>query len=345
MKKLKKSRLVVLLISLALVIGLVVSGCAAPAPAPTPTPAPTPAPPEVIKLHAATVVPEGRSPGYRYLAKWKEEVAAKSGGRIEIVLHLAGELGSEREYVTSAQAGTLDFALTSITIFAGFTDAFIWEGMFYLIKDDAHATRVISDSKVVERLDTLQDIDLIGIGYSSLGMKGIYTREKIEHPADLEGLIIRTMENPVPVAAYKAWGANPTPLPYGELYSALEYGTVDGADNPIANYMSGKFYEPAPYFIFTDHVYILGMMFGSKKTWDGLSSEDQKILMDASKVAFLYATDLLAKDQAEDIAKLKEYGIEFTYPDKEEFSNALGDALKPFEEEIGEDFIAYIRGL
>jgi TRAP-type C4-dicarboxylate transport system substrate-binding protein len=87
------------------------------------------------------------------------------------------------------------------------------------------------------------------------------------------------------------------------------------------------------------------MMFGSKKTWDGLSSEDQKILMDASKVAFSYSTELLVKDQDEDIAKLKEYGIEFVYPDKEEFREALGGALKPFEEEVGEDFIAHIRGL
>jgi len=314
--------------------------------APTPAPTPTPVPPEVIKLHAATVVPEGRSPAYRYLAKWAEEVEAKSGGRIEIVQHLAGELGSEREYVQSCQAGTLDFACVAIPIFAGFTDAFIWEAIFYLVEDDAHAKRIMTDSKIVERLDRLQEIDLIGIGYLSLGMKGIYSSEKkIEHPADLKGLKIRTMETPVYVAAYKAWGANPVPLPYGELYTALEYGTVDGADNPIANYMSAKFYEPASYFSFTDHVLLLGMMFGSKKTWDGLSSEDQKILMDAGKVAFPYTCEIQAKDEAEDIAKLKESGVEFIYPDKEEFYNAFGDALKPYEEEVGEDFIAYIKGL
>jgi len=286
------------------------------------------------------------NPYHNYVEKFKQVVEKRSEGRIIIIEHPVSELGGEREYIESCQMGTLDFAIANVGAFTTFTHCLDWATLYYVLTSAEQVERAIQDPLVIDRLNEITKIGLNPLSFTSSGPRGVFTRKKpVNSPTDLKRLTIRTMESPIHVAAWGALGANPTPLAYSELYSALQYGTVDGAENPITGYKSVKFYEPAPYFAFTNHQWSIGVAFASKKVWDKLDLEDQKILREAAKEASVYQLQTRASDEKKSIEELKKLGVTFTYPNIKEFAAVVVPAVGKWETSVGKDFLEHIRGL
>jgi len=297
-------------------------------------------------FHFAQVWPVASNPYHNYVEKFKQVVEKRSEGRIKIIEHPAMELGGEREYLESCQMGTLDFAINNASTLSTFSHCLDWTALYYVITSDKHAEKVLHDPLVIDRLNEITKIGLIPLSYVNTGPRGTFTvRKPVNSLADLKGLTIRIMEAPIHIAAWEAMGVNPTPLTYGELYSALEYGTVDGAENPITGYKAVKFYEPAPYFAFTNHQWNVSIAFASKKVWDKLDLEDQKILKEAAEEALNYNLQTRASDEKKDIEELEKLGVTFTYPDVKEFAAVVIPAMEKWETSVGKDFLKYIRGL
>jgi TRAP-type C4-dicarboxylate transport system substrate-binding protein len=153
------------------------------------------------------------------------------------------------------------------------------------------------------------------------------------------------MENPVCIAGWEAFGTVPTPMPFTEVFTSLETGVIDGGEHPIWAYLSSREYELAPYYAATNHQWGVSVALLSKKTWDSFNSADQEIIMEAADAARDYAMDKLVATVAKTTETLTAAGVTFTYPDVTEFIEACKPAMAPFEEDIGSDFIAYIRNL
>jgi len=199
---------------------------------------------------------------------------------------------------------------------------------------------------VIEKLNEISKISLAPLSYVNTGPRGTFTAKKpVNSLIDLKGLKIRIMEAPIHVAAWEAMDTNPTPLAYSELYTALQYGTVDGAENPIAGYKGVKFYETAPYFAFTNHQWNVSVAFASKQIWDKLDFEDQKILKEAVDEALSYNIQTRSSAEEKDVEELKKLGVTFIYPNTKEFAEVVIPAMEKWETSVGKDFLKHIRGL
>jgi len=297
-------------------------------------------------FHFAHVFAPQENPYHNFVAKFKEVVEDKSGGSIKIVEHAAMELGSEREYIESCQMGTLDMAIVNASIMTTFTPSLDWTALYFVITNTEQAARVLKNEQVQQKLKDLEHINLMPLSYISSGPRGTFTTNKpITTMVDLKGLKIRVMETPIHVTAWKAMGANPTPLAYGELYTALEYGTVDGAENPISGYQGVKFYEPAPFFAFTNHQWNVAVAFMSKRAWEKLSPEEQELFREAARLGLDYNLDKEVSEEEKQVKELQELGVKFTYPDIEEFKETVLPALGEYEEKVGKEFVEMMRNM
>lgn len=297
-------------------------------------------------FHFAHVFAPQENPYHNFVAKFKEVVKEKSEGRIEIVEHAAMELGSEREYIESCQMGTLDMAIVNASIMKTFTPCLDWTALYFVITNKEQAARVLKNERVQQKLEGLKEINLVPLSYISSGPRGTFTTKKsIKNMADLKDLKIRVMETPIHVAAWKAMGTNPTPMAYGELYTALEYGTVDGAENPISGYQGVKFYEPAPFFAFTNHQWNVAVAFMSKSAWGKLTSEEQEIFREAARLGLDYNLEKEVSEEEKHVKGLEQMGVKFTYPDIDEFKEKVIPALEKYEEEVGKEFVEMMRGM
>lgn len=297
-------------------------------------------------FHFAHVFAPQENPYHNFVYKFKEVVESRSKGNIKIIEHAAMELGSEREYIESCQMGTLDIAIVNASIMTTFTPSLDWTALYFVITNGDQAAKVLKNEKVLQKLESLLDINLMPLSYVSAGPRGTFTTTKpIEKMSDLKGLKVRVMETPIHVTAWDSMGANPTPLAYGELYTALEYGTVDGAENPISGYKGVKFYEPAPYFAFTNHQWNVAVAFMSKEVWNKLSTEEQGIFKEAARLGLEYNLEKQVSEEKQQVKQLEEMGVRFTYPDIREFKEKVVPALKKYEEKVGEEFVEMMRNM
>jgi len=286
------------------------------------------------------------NPYHNYVIKFKQVVEERSEGRIKIIEHPAGELGGEREYIEACQMGTLDFACANVAAFTTFTHCLDWATLFFVLTSSTQVEKAVQTPLLIDKLNEITKIGLIPFSYTSSGPRGVFTVKKpVNSLADLKGIVIRTMESRIALTAWEALGANPTPLSYSELYSALQYNTVEAAENPITGYESVKFFEVAPYFAFTNHQWALGVAFASQKVWDKLDLEDQKILKEAAKEASIYNLQRRNIDEEQAIERLKKAGVVFTYPDLKEFTQAVKPAMEEWETSVGKDLLEFVRGL
>ncbi len=287
-------------------------------------------------FHAALAVPMEDPYGVG-IKTFADELEKSSNGRMKVIIHPAGELGSERDYIEAMIAGELDFAVIQVAPLAGYTDLLAFLDVPYLFTDENEAIKFIQSDlaqKVLSKLST--DIDIVGLAFGFSGFRDTFTAKKpILSVEDVKGLKIRTMENPRHLEFWRALGANPTPMAWGEVFTALQLGTIDAVENPLVIYYSTKIYELAPYYSYTHHIAHFSIYLVSKKTWDSLSPEDRELVLQAAQKAseaqINYALELQQKLES----TLKEKGCQFYRVDIEEFKNALSDTRKDMMERIG----------
>ncbi len=190
---------------------------------------------------------------------------------------------------------------------------------------------------MVENLPAEQGVRIIG--YFENGFRNVTNSKKeVLTPNDLNGLKLRTPDSPVSLAIFKSLGSNPTPMSFGELYTALEQGTVDGQENPLALIHSAKLYEVQKYVSLTRHIYSPMVLTISENTWNKLGEDLQAVVQEAADEAKAYERKLSEDQETELVSLLGEEGVSISTPDLEPFKEATKDVHLEFDKEYGEDF-------
>ncbi|MBZ4645392.1 MAG: TRAP-type transport system periplasmic protein [Petroclostridium sp.] len=260
--------------------------------------------------------------------KFKEIVEKNSNGAIKINIHPDNSLGGDRELIEGAQFGNIDIVMVSSTPLSSFYKNLYIYDIPFLFTNREQAYKVL-DGEIGKKIgDGLESKGLKFLAYNENGFRNLTTSNRaIKTPDDAKGLKLRVMENEVHIAAWKALNANPTPMAFTELFTALQQRTVDGQDNPSELIYANKFHEVQKYLIRTEHVYTPYVIVMNKDKFNGLTDEQEKIIMDAMKEATVYQRGQAKKYDQESIEKIKAAKttevIELTESEKKAFQEKM----------------------
>ena len=238
--------------------------------------------------------------------KFADLVAHKSGGKIKVALFPNAVLGSDPQNLSAVRGGTIDFASMATGLLAGIDKQFMVFDFPFLFNSPQEAYG-LADGPVGTRLQAgLAAHGIIGLGIWDLGFRNMTNSKRpITRPEDLQGLKIRVIASPIYLDMFNTLGANPVPMTFGEVYGALESKAIDGQDNPVGVIESAKFAEVQKYMSLTRHVYTGMPLLMSKKTWDGMSEAERKIITDAATEAKLEERKIAQAKELQSIDKLR----------------------------------------
>jgi tripartite ATP-independent transporter DctP family solute receptor len=258
------------------------------------------------------------------LNKFAELLKEYSGGRITLTVQSGGSLGSEIEMLEGVQMGTLEMSIASTPSMSGFVDSMNYFDLPYLFKSKSSAWSVMDEWLAKDRCDSLQGSGFKGLGFYENGTYMIASNKKIEHPADAKGLRIRAHSSKLQCDALAAIGANPLSVAWGDIYTSLQQGTIDGVSGTtLTNMYGGKFYEQTKYITMTAHHFIPAPIVMNEDLWKSLSPEDQKIVQKAFDESVTYQRDIAYK-YADDAKKtIVESGVQIIEADADEWSKAM----------------------
>ena len=269
-----------------------------------------------------------------------EEVAKNSEGKLIIEIYPSSQLGSERECLELLQIGSLGMTKVSSAVMENFSPKLKVFGYPYLFETEEVRFKVF-DGEIGQRLlRNGEKYWLRGLTYFDAGSRSFYTKTKpIEHPDDLTGMKIRVMESPTAIELVTSFGAAPTPISWGELYTALQQGVVEGAENNLPSFYTSKHYEVCKYFSVDEHSSVPDILVISTIIWDDLNENERKWLMDAVDDATVHQRKLWKKAEQESLQAIKEAGVKVNYPDKSAFeakSAAMIEELQTKDRELYE---------
>lgn len=242
--------------------------------------------------------------------KFAEIVAAKSGGKIKVQEFASSQLGNELQQQSALVGGVQEMLVASTTSLAGVVKEFGLLDFPFLFSNARQADAMV-DGPLGKMLSArLADKGIIVLGFFDLGFRNVTNSKRpITKGEDLEGLKLRVIPNPVFIETFKTFKANPVPMPFAELYGALESKAVDGQENPFAVILSSKFYEVNKYVSETNHVYATNPVQISKRFWEKLSPAEQKLLQDAAIEAQNYQRVVSREVSGKAVAELKAKGM------------------------------------
>jgi tripartite ATP-independent transporter DctP family solute receptor len=262
-----------------------------------------------------------------------------SGGSMVINLKPAGALGGERDVIEGLQIGSIELTISSTGPIGNFVpDVYALDFPFLFTSYD-NARNVLDGPIGQELLDEFQAHGLVGLAWAENGFRHITNSvHPVKTPADLKGLKLRTMENKVHIAAFKAAGASPTPMSWTEVLTSLQQGTIDGQENPIPILTANNMWEIQKYATLTGHVYSPAVVAMSKIHWDGLTKEQQGWFVEAGKAAAAAARNTVSAHEKSGIALLTENGMAVVEDvDKAAFAEAVNPAYDQYAKEMGVD--------
>jgi len=293
--------------------------------------------PVVLKLGHA-VAPE--HPYHLGAVRFSELVAQRTNNKVKIDVYPSTQLGNERDMVEGLQLGTIDLVVTSTGPLGGFVPKMFVVDLPFLFRDREHAYKVLDGPIGRDLLDAFSAKGIKGLAFWENGFRQITNNVRpIEKPEDLKGIKIRTMENKVHLASFKAFGASPTPMAWSEVYTALQQKTIDAQENPIAIIYHQKIYEVQKYLSLTGHFYSPTPLLMSLKAFDSLPKNIQKIMLDTAIECATYERNLLRDSEVKQIAEIKAKGMQVTTPNKKPFQDAAAPVYKEFEAQFGKETI------
>ncbi|TWO71784.1 TRAP transporter substrate-binding protein [Caenimonas sedimenti] len=247
------------------------------------------------------------------MEKFGEIVEAKSGGKLKVNVFPGGALGSDQANVSALQGGTLEMASMNSGIFASLVKDFEVYDFPFLFGNPKEADAVVDGPFGKSLHAKLEDKGVVGLAYYELGFRQMTNSKRaIAKVEDIAGLKLRVIPNPINVDWVKALDANPTPLPFPELYAALEQKAVDGQENPFATIRGAKLYEVQKFMTLTNHQYNPQSVVISKKFWDTLSADEKKIVQDAALESAKYQREQSRSAAAGILEELKKNGMQVT---------------------------------
>jgi tripartite ATP-independent transporter DctP family solute receptor len=294
-------------------------------------------------LKASDVHPAGY-PTVAAVESLGKKLEQATGGRLSVQMFGSMQLGGEKEAIEQAQVGAIQFARVSVGALGPVIDDLNVFNLPFLFRNTAHMQKVIDGAIGQELLDKVTAnprAGLVGLCWMDAGARSVYdTRKPIKSIDDLKGLKVRVMGNPMFVDMMNALGGNGVAMGYDQVFSALQTGVVDGAENNPPSFVFDNHYQVAKYYTLTEHLIVPEMLVFSRKTWDALSKDDQELLKKFSREAQLEERDLWRKYEQQAIEKAKAAGIQIIeVPDKKPFQ----DAVKPVWDKYGPKFAEMIR--
>ncbi len=279
------------------------------------------------------------------MEKFKEMVEKNSGGKIKVNIFPGGALGSDQANVSALQGGTLEMASMNSGIFASQVREFSVFDFPFMFASGQEADAVVDGAFGKKMHARLEEKGLVGLGFYELGFRHLTNgRRAINKVSEIEGLKLRVIPNPINVDWVKALGANPTPLPFPELYAALEQKAVDGQENPVATINGAKLFEVQKHLTLTGHQYNPQSVVMSKKFWDTLSAAEKKIVSDAAAESSKFQRTQARAQEASLLENLKKNGMLVTSLPPAEVA-ILRDKMKPVIAKHGEAIAATVTEL
>ncbi len=321
-----------------LVFLLVAAGCGSSKP--EAKPAGAPAQPEVKTIKLAHVVNE-KDPYHITALKFKEVVEAKSKGKIKVEIFPNASLGDERALIEGMQMGTVHGGVITNGPIGNFLPELAVFEMPFLFASEAEVYKVLDGPVGQKMLAQFDKINLKGLAFAERGFRNLTNSKRpVRTPADVVGLKIRVMENPVFIDTFKALGANAVPMAWTEALTALQQKTIDGQENPVNVFYAFKLYETQKYFSMTKHTYSPATVVMSKKFFDSFDKPSQEILVAAAKESAQHVRKWGADQMAEQFKVAKANGTEvITDVD----TKAFQAAVKPVYDKYGAKFSSWLK--
>lgn len=286
-------------------------------------------------------------PTMQAMKTFGDNVAKGSEGKIKVELYPNAQLGGDRELCEGVQMGTIQMAIPSTSALAGFDKRIQVLDLPYLFTNREAAFEAV-DGELGQKLNEfLGKKGFYVVGYLENGFRHVTnSKQPITKPEDLSGLKIRTMENPMHLAFFKELGANPTPMSWGELYTALQQGTVDAQENPYAMIDDGKFYEVQKYVSETGHVFSYEILIANKKFMEKLPEDLRALVIDEAQKAIATQRAAMKTEEANFKAKVIKGGLtanELTPEQKKPFVEKTKVVYAQFEGELGTEIMDIAR--
>ncbi len=295
---------------------------------------------EAVTIKVANVDPED-APSHLALTKFKEYVEEKCPN-VTVELYANGVLGGERETTEATSLGNLDITIVSASVLAAYGDKYNLLDFPFLFKDNDAVKKALDGELGALYGGWCEEHNLKVIGWDINSFRGLQTNVPVHTAADLKGLKIRAIESDMFVTLFKLLGANPTPMSYTEIYTALEQGTIDGHDVPAPLTMSSKFYEQSKYYTFTNHCATVIPLLITKSTFEKYSPELQTAVLDGAKLAMDYLNQCNIEDEQKAAEVFKDAGMEVIYLNDEErktFSDAVAPMYEDYAKVVGQDVL------
>ena len=268
-----------------------------------------------------------------------KKLDAATNGRIKIQMFPGAVLGEEKEVVEQVQIGAIQIARISLGVVGPVAPDVDVFNMPFVFRDIAHMRAVIDGPIGAELLDkvTASPARLVALGWMDGGARSLYTKKMVKTPADLKGIKVRMMGNPLFVDTMNAMGGNGIAMAYGEVFSALQTGVLDGAENnPPSFFTSNHYTTGMKYYAQTNHLIIPELLVMSKVTWDKLSADDKALVKKLSREAQMEQRVLWDKSVADYSAKLKAAGVEFVPVDQKLFYDATAPVRAKYGAKFGD---------
>ncbi|MCK4922943.1 MAG: TRAP transporter substrate-binding protein [Bacteroidales bacterium] len=268
-----------------------------------------------------------------------------SDGQLQIEIYPSGQLGSEQQCVELLQIGSLAITKVSAAIMEGFTSEYKALGIPYIFRSKEHGFNVLDGEIGKEILLSSEPYWLRGLAFYDAGSRSFYTIDKpINHPDDLSGMKIRVMKSIIAMNLVKSLGGSPTPISWGELYTALQSGVVDGAENNPPSFYTSHHYEVCKFYSLNEHSMVPDVLIISKKIWDQLNEQQQSWLQQAADESVIVERKLWAESVEESLREVEKAGVTIIRPDKEPFAEKVSDMLNMFKDDpILSDLIQRIQ--
>jgi tripartite ATP-independent transporter DctP family solute receptor len=250
-----------------------------------------------------------------------EQLEKISEGKFKVQIYPSQQLGTERQCLELLQIGSLDMTKVSAGVLENFSPSIKVFGIPYMFKDKEHTFRVLDGPIGDELLAGTEKYWLKGLGYYDSGSRSFYTIDRpVEQPNDLEGLKIRVMESQTAIDMVKSFGGSPTPISWGELYTALQQGVVDGAENNPPSFYLSRHYEVCKYYIIDEHTVLPDVVLMSTHLWNTLNEQEQKWIQEAMDLSVIEQRRLWSVSEQESLEAVKAAGVQVSYPDKIPFA-------------------------
>ena len=271
-----------------------------------------------------------------------KKLEAQTNGRISIQMYPQMQLGGEKEMIEQAQVGALQIARISVGALGPVIDELNVFNMPFIFRDEAHMRKVIDGpigTELLEKISANPATRLIALGWMDAGTRNVYANKPVTKPTDLKGMKVRMMGNPIFVETMNAMGGNGVAMGFNELYSAMQTGVVDGAENNEPTVLAQNHYQVAKIYSLTGHLIIPEMFVFSKRTWDTLSKDDQALLKKVSREAQIEQRQLWDDKTAKATEELKAKGVQFVKADKVAFFKAT----QPVRDKYGAKYAPLLK--